>query len=69
MADQLKALLTDQVLDVAARAGEKIVDTEDLMAASEQGLAKKRADEPGPSGHKNTLTKMHRIASHMSANA
>ena len=56
-----KRLLPDQVFDVAARAGEEIVDTEDLMAAREQGLAKKRADESRPSGDKNTPTKMHWI--------
>jgi hypothetical protein len=57
--DQLEALVTDQVLDVAARAGEEIVDSKDFMTTREQGLAEKGADVTRSSGNKNTPTKMH----------
>jgi hypothetical protein len=63
VAHQFEARVADQVLDVAPRAGEEIVDAEDLGALGEQAVAKMRAEEAGAPGHQNTLRKM---ASHPS---
>jgi hypothetical protein len=57
--DQFEALVPDQIFDIAPRACKKIIDAQDFMTSREQGLAKKRADEPGPTGNKNAPTKMH----------
>ena len=41
----------EQVLDIATRAGEKIVDAENVAARQEKLLAKVGAEEPRPSRH------------------
>jgi hypothetical protein len=46
------------VLDVAARAGEEIVDAENLGAFGQQAVAKMRAEEAGAPGHQNAVRKM-----------
>src|SRR5262245_12276886 len=48
MADELKALVVPQMLHVAHRAGDQVIDTDDLVAALEEAVAQVRADEPRP---------------------
>ena len=59
MADQLEALVIEQVLDVAAGAGEEIVDADDIGALGQQALAQMRAEEAGAAGDQNALFEMH----------
>ena len=59
MADELEVLLADQMLDVAPRAGEKIVDADDFGALREQPVAQMRAEEAGAAGHHDALLQMH----------
>jgi hypothetical protein len=49
----------EQMLDVAARAREEIVDAKHLTAAPEQLLAKMRADKPSAAGNENAFFEMH----------
>jgi hypothetical protein len=39
VAEQLEGLVTEQVLDIAPRAGKEVVDAKDLAAGVEQSLA------------------------------
>ena len=59
MADQLEALVVEQMLDVAPRAGEEIVEADDLRALRQQALAEMRAEKAGAAGDQNTLLQMH----------
>ena len=42
--------LSQQVVDVRRRAGEEVVDADDLVPLGQEPLAQVRADEPGPAG-------------------
>ena len=55
MTQQLEARMTDEVLDVALRAGEEIVEADDLVASLDQPLAQVRADKAGASGDEDRL--------------
>jgi hypothetical protein len=59
MADKFKAMVIEQVIDVAARAGEKIIDADDAGAVLEQSLAKMRTQKSSPAGHKYARFKVH----------
>src|SRR5678816_2553298 len=48
--DQLEALVAQQVLDVAARAGEEVVNADELPTLLEQPFAEVRAEESGATG-------------------
>ena len=61
MAHQLETLVTDQMLDIAARAGEEIIDAKDFMALAEQALAEMGAEETGAAGHENTASEIHSV--------
>jgi hypothetical protein len=50
VAQQLEARMADQVLDVAPRTGEEVVDAQHVVAAFEQLLAQVRAQEAGTAG-------------------
>ena len=43
VAKELEGLVTEQMLDIASRAGEEIVDAENLATGIEQTVAKMRA--------------------------
>jgi hypothetical protein len=62
MADQLEMLVVEQMLDVAARAAEEVVDADDVGAALQQPVAQMRAEEPCTASHQDALLKMHRGA-------
>jgi hypothetical protein len=51
VAEELEAFLADQVLNVAPRAGEKIVDADDFGAVAKQTVAQMRTEKAraGPS--------------------
>ena len=60
MADQFEPLVIEQRFDIAARAGEKIIDTNDLCAGSEQPVAQMRTEKAGTACHQNAFFEMHR---------
>jgi hypothetical protein len=58
VAHQLETRMTEQVLDIAARAGEEIVDAEHFIAVGEQAVARMRAEKAGPAGHQHPFGKV-----------
>ena len=46
----VKPWLAEEVLDVGGRAGDEVVDADDLVAPGEQGVGEVRAEEAGPAG-------------------
>ena len=59
MADEFEAFLANEMLDVATRAGEEIVDADDVRPLLEQPVAQMRAEEAGAAGHHDALLQMH----------
>ena len=59
VANELKAFVIEQMLDVATHASEEIVETNDLRTFFQQPFAQMRAEKPGSTCHQNTLLKMH----------
>jgi hypothetical protein len=51
MSDHFKVLVVEQVLDIATRTREEIVDAHDNSSIAKQALAQMRAKETGPAGH------------------
>ncbi len=51
VADELEALVADQVVDVLAAAGDQVVDADHAVALGQQPLAQVRAEEAGAAGH------------------
>ena len=51
MPDHFEVLMVEQVLDIATRAGEEIIDTKDNGTVGNQALAEVRADEAGTPGN------------------
>jgi hypothetical protein len=56
---KLKLLVTKYVLDVAACAGEKVVDAEDLAAALKEPLCEVRPEEARAAGNEDPSLEMH----------
>jgi hypothetical protein len=52
---ELEARISEQMLDVASRTGEEVVDTEHLGSISQQALAEVRAEKPGATGDKDSV--------------
>jgi hypothetical protein len=48
--DQLKPMVIEQVIDVAPRAGEEVIDAYDDSTIREQPLTEVRAEEASPAG-------------------
>jgi hypothetical protein len=63
VANELEALFADQMLNVAARTSEEVVDADNFRALCQQAIAKVRAEKAGATSHHNTLLKMHRCSS------
>ena len=63
VAQQLEALVIEEVLDVASRAGKEIVDAEHLAAALEQPVGEVRPEEAGATRNKNSSLEMHTATS------
>ena len=59
VAQKLKLLVTEEVLDVAPRASEEVVDAEDLAAALKETLCEVRPEEAGAAGDEDPLLEMH----------
>ena len=59
VADQIEAMVVDDAIDVAAGAGEKVIDTDDIGAVLEQALAQVRAEKSGTAGHNHAGFEMH----------
>ena len=55
VADELEALVIEQMLDIAPGAGEEIVEADDFRALRQQALAQMRAEKTGATGHQNAL--------------
>ena len=59
MADQIEAVVVDDAIDVAAGAGEKVIDADQVGAVREQALAQMRAEKSGAAGHNHPGFEMH----------
>ena len=59
VADQFEVLVVEQMLDIGARAGEKIVEADDVGALVQQAFAQMRAEKSGTAGDENTPLQMH----------
>ena len=59
MTDQIEAMVVDHAIDVAAGAGEKVIDADDIGAVFEQALAQMRAEKSGAAGHNHAGFEMH----------
>ena len=55
MAHQLEGRIVEQMGDVAAGAGEKIVDAEHVMTFAQQALAQEAAEKSGTARHEHAL--------------
>jgi len=55
MAQEFEARMTNEVLDVALRAGEEIIETDHFVPGLDQPLAQMRTDESGASCDENRL--------------
>jgi hypothetical protein len=51
VAHELEIEVGQQVLDIAAAAGEEVVDAKDLMTRRYQSVAEMRAEKPGATCH------------------
>src|SRR5262249_47549483 len=56
---ELEVVVIEQMLDIALRAGEEIIDANDVGAIREQTIAEVRAEETGASGNQYERFKMH----------
>jgi hypothetical protein len=56
MPHQFEARMLEQMPDVAASAGEEVIDAQHFIAALKQPFAQMRADEAGTTGHKDAPT-------------
>ena len=59
VANELKAFVIEQMLDVATHASEEIVEANDFRTFFQQPFAQMRAEKPGSTCHQNALLKMH----------
>ncbi len=48
--DELELRVPEQVGDVLGRAGDEVIDRDDLVALGEEPIAEVRPDEPGSAG-------------------
>ena len=59
VADQIEAVVIDHAIDVAACAGEIVIDADDIGAVFKQTLAKMRAEKSGAASHNHAGFEMH----------
>jgi len=59
VAHQLEVFLADQVRDVALRAGEEVVDADEVAARRQQAVAQMRAEKSGTAGNQDASFEMH----------
>jgi hypothetical protein len=55
VADQLKVLVGEQVLDVGFLGGEEVVEADDIVALGDEAIADVRPEEAGAAGHENAF--------------
>jgi hypothetical protein len=60
--NQLKPMVIEQMIDVAPRAGEEVIDAYDDSAIRQQPLAEVRTEEASPPGNHYPCFKMHVLA-------
>ena len=63
MPNYFEMLMAQQVIDIAMRAGEEVVGTENDCAMAEQALAKVRAEESGTASNQYPFFEVHLISS------
>lgn len=59
VAHELEVVVIEQVVDIAFRAGEEVVDANDVRAIREQAIAEVRAEEAGAASNQYARFKMH----------
>ena len=59
VAQQLEALVVEEVLDITSGASKEIVDAEPLVAAFEQPIGEMRAEEAGAARDEDSSLEMH----------
>jgi hypothetical protein len=59
MTNKLKPTVVEQMIDVALRAGEEIIDANDVRAACEQAIKEMRAEEASTPGNQYAHFKIH----------
>jgi hypothetical protein len=59
VAQQFEMLMAEQMLDIAARAGEEVIDAQHLAARLQQPFAEMRSEKSGPTGDQDPAFKMH----------
>ena len=59
VADQFEVLVVKEMLDIAARAGEEIVDADNVRAVRQQALAEMRTEKAGAAGDQYAFFEMH----------
>jgi hypothetical protein len=62
MPDHFEVLVLEQVLDIATRTGEKIVDADDDGSIGEQALTEMRAEETGTASNQCAFFEVHLIS-------
>src|SRR5262245_43762807 len=59
MPDHFEVLMVEQVLDIATRTSEEVIDADDDRSIGEQAFAKMRAEETSTARHQYSLLKVH----------
>src|SRR5262249_17480069 len=58
MPDHFEVLMVEQVLDIATRTGEEVIDADDDRSIGKQAFAKMRAEETSTARHQYSLLKV-----------
>jgi len=59
VSDELEVLVVEQMLDVRARAGKKVVEANDVGALRQQAFAQVRPEKSGAVSNKDSSLEMH----------
>src|SRR5215475_3270387 len=69
MPDHFEVLMVEQVLDIATRTGEKVIDADDDRSIGKQAFAKMRAEETSTARHQYSPLKVHPVTPLLSGSA
>src|SRR5262249_28773555 len=61
MPDHFEVFMVEQVLDIATRTGEEVIDADDDRSIGKQAFAKMRAEETSTARHQYSLLKVHLV--------
>src|SRR5262245_57681926 len=61
MPDHFEVLMVEQVLDIATRTGEEVIEADDDRSIGKQAFAKMRAEETSTARHQYSLLKVHLV--------